>query len=108
VNLCNIHGWRHLMQPCPSCVSFRAGQDAAALAFPHHETWDAEKTDIGWIGGGLTKRELFAAMAMQGILASPWASRHRITSPKDLEFEGRTLESLAVNFADGLLEELEK
>ena len=23
--------------------------------------------NIGWIGGGLTKRELFAAMAMQGI-----------------------------------------
>ena len=38
-------------------------------AFPTHEVWDDEKTDIGWIGGGLTKRELFAAMAMEGLMA---------------------------------------
>jgi hypothetical protein len=40
------------------------------LAYPHHEVWDADKTDIGWIGGGLTKREIFAAMALQGILST--------------------------------------
>jgi hypothetical protein len=46
---------------------------------------------------GLTKRELFAAMAMQGLLADP-----DINSPNDL------LARCAVGYADALLKELAK
>ena len=45
---------------------------------------------------GLTKRELFAAMAMQGILAG------------NDEYGGRKLAEVAVGFADALIAELDK
>lgn len=38
-------------------------KDDGGLAFPHHEVWDDEKTEIGWIGGGMTLRDWFAAFA---------------------------------------------
>jgi hypothetical protein len=77
----------------PSGVS-----DYRELAFPHHEVWDAEKTDIGWIGGGLTKRELFAAMAMQGLLADPNSDGESL----------RNLVTHSVVAADLLIEALSK
>lgn len=43
---------------------------------------------------GLSKRELFAAMAMQGILADPNASNPKLCA------------SLAVRFADALIKQL--
>jgi hypothetical protein len=46
--------------------------------------------------GGLTKRELFAAMAMQGLLANPAYADHGPLAPA------------AVFHADALLAELEK
>ena len=48
---------------------------------------------------GLTKREYFAAMAMQGILSSCFASMN--PDYNDLALD-------ALNFADALLSELEK
>lgn len=32
-------------------------------AFPHHEVWDEAKPEIGWIGGGMSLRDYFAAHA---------------------------------------------
>ena len=46
---------------------------------------------------GLTKRELFAAMAMQGLLAN---------NSRDSDFKGFANDS--IKFADELLKELEK
>lgn len=48
---------------------------------------------------GLTKRELFAAMAMQGILANPEITK---------EHKYLNIEQSAIKFADGLINELNK
>ena len=50
-------------------------------------------------GQGLTKREYFTAMAMQGILANPEITKNY----KDLN-----IEEAAIKFADALLTELNK
>jgi hypothetical protein len=68
-------------------------------AFPTHEVWDDEKTDIGWIGGGLSKRELFAAMMAQGLLSN-------ITVGRD-EFMPFVV-ATSVRYADAILAELDK
>lgn len=58
--------------------------------------------------GGLTKREYFACAAMQGLLASPWASRATIGSV-DCQFpKNHSVALLAVANADALILELEK
>ncbi len=54
---------------------------------------DAHKP--GW-RNGITKRELFAAIAMQGLLARP-------LPPTFDEWNGRPLVELATEFADALL-----
>lgn len=71
-------------------------------AFPTHSVWDNDKPEIGWIDGGLTKREYFAAMAMQGLLASrkEWVSDGR----SNFEIAA----SLSLKYADALLAELNK
>lgn len=61
-------------------------------AFPHSDQCD-------WIHTGLTKREYFAAMAMQGIFANSIVGDHH--SPAKLP-------KLAVEAADALLAELGK
>lgn len=67
-------------------------------AFPTSEFYD-EKV-IGTVGG-LTKRELFAAMAMQGCLADP-----KIRG--DLDLLAPVIAQESVAFADALLAELAK
>lgn len=52
-----------------------------------------------WATGGLTKRELVAAMAMQGLLANAISGRHRIPE---------LLSTDAIQYADALLAELER
>ncbi len=52
------------------------------------------------VASGLTKRELFAAMAMQGLLASPVYGPDPISFPETAP--------LAVAYADALIAELEK
>jgi hypothetical protein len=58
-----------------------------------------EKPEYQWNYSGLTKREHFAAMAMQGIIASgnltPAATHEKVSVA-------------AINYADALLSELEK
>jgi len=63
-------------------------------AFPHQrDTEGFKETD-----GGLTKREYFAAMAMQGICANPTAQ---------IKPHGRDIAVIAIECADELLKRLE-
>lgn len=59
-----------------------------------------------WGGSGLTKREHFAGLAMQGILSS----KHVMDFAKENEVElmDKAIAIVSVNYADALLEELEK
>ncbi len=68
-------------------------------AFPGHEVWDDEKPDIGWIGGGLTKREILAAFLWR-----------RETSSRQIKDADRPNERAreAVENAEALLAELAK
>lgn len=56
--------------------------------------------------GGLSKREQFAAMAMQGILANHWCQSDYKNSITAVGFG--VVARQAVEFADALLTELEK
>lgn len=56
-----------------------------------------------FIGGGLTKRELFAAMAMQGFAADPRFVATSVKSDPPV-----TAAKIAVLWADALLDELAK
>lgn len=58
------------------------------------------------VDAGITKREYFAAMAMQGILANHWCRndfRDKING-----LESNVVASQAIEFADAILKELEK
>lgn len=81
-------------------------------AFPT-QMWDEELKEATWLDGGLTKRELFAAMAMQGMLACPMgpdglAALDAIEREKGNEEILRITANSAVKYADALLKELEK
>jgi hypothetical protein len=52
-------------------------------------------SDLAFTYGGLTKRELIAAMAMQGLLATPGEYEH-----------AKTIAQWAVDQADALIERL--
>lgn len=70
------------------------------LAYPMSEQDHRDFAETGWGGAGLTKRELFAAMAMQGKVA--WSGQ---------ESEKWTCEQIAkkcVKMADAILAELAK
>ena len=54
---------------------------------------------------GLTKREYFAAMAMQGLLAN--AEQWKYMGTQSLDFKNE-IRGLAVEFADALIAELNK
>jgi hypothetical protein len=72
-----------------------SGDNGSRLAFPYFG-------DAGVHEGGLTKREYFAAMAMQGILSGPgedWGG-------EDMGPEGSA--EWAVKYADATLAELER
>lgn len=65
---------------------------------------EAELPAFPWgqyVQGGLTKRELFAAMAMQGLLSN-------LAEIRKLRFKDREIEEFACMRADGLLQELAK
>lgn len=66
-------------------------------AFPTREGWTEDTGKYREDTGGLTKREYFAAMAMQGMITCP-------------DYEGCefTVSKLAVEYADALIEELNK
>lgn len=72
---------------------------------------DYISADIG--GTGLTKREHFAAMAMQGLLAGGTDARYMdsLTDRQMSEFDwdsGAAISLLAVNYANALLKALEE
>lgn len=69
--------------------------------------WEQEQPSRNWrpvVNGGLTKRELFAAMAMQG-LASNGDAMQAMAKKGILEWD---IVADAVRMADSLLAELEK
>lgn len=82
-------------------------------AFPHMTLGIDERYALTLSSGGLTKRELFAAMAMQGLLACPM-SQDGLAALEAIEREKGNKEILrltansAVKYADALLAELEK
>lgn len=59
------------------------------------------QVDVGWGSLGLTKRELFAAMAMQGLLSS-------LPHGYDGRADKKVIASMATKCADLLLAELTK
>ena len=66
-------------------------------AFPvPPETWVGDR-GYSYPQEGITKRELFSAMALQGMLAN-----------QDISHDWKGLQAEAVRQADGLLDELEK
>jgi hypothetical protein len=67
-------------------------------AFPFIETSNPGDS----VSPGLSKREIFAMAAMQGLLSGMWASEER------LDCRPETVATIAVNHADKLLAELSK
>lgn len=62
-------------------------------AFPT-QMWDEENKEATWLDGGLTKREYFAGLAMQGMVSrGPYLPKEMVE---------------AIKYADALLLELEK
>ncbi len=72
--------------------------DNSGSAFP--ESYIGTDMPHEGIGGGLTKRELFAAMAMQGLLSN-------LASIRREGFRDREIEEFAVIRADALIAALE-
>jgi hypothetical protein len=70
------------------------------LAFPSQPLGQGGQP-VAPMADGLTKRELFAAMAMQGLLSNLSAIRH-------LGFKDHEIEEFACMRADALLKELAK
>lgn len=68
--------------------------------------FDPTKADFRVSFGGLTKREYFAALAMQGMLASLTGGRSNGWAPDKTQIVSYCKE--AVQFADALIEELNK
>jgi hypothetical protein len=54
-------------------------KDTGGPAFPVHEVWDEDKTDIGWIGGGMTLRDWFAGQVLMAFVSSDGAQYHGAT-----------------------------
>lgn len=61
---------------------------------------------FGWMNG-LTKRELFAAMAMQGIMSSEWFGDHLIKEREGLT-EEQKVAAKSLRVAEALLAKLEE
>ncbi len=72
-----------------------SNKDTSGGAFPSSHFWTGEN----WTDGGLTKREYFAGLAMQGMISARWNERL---------MEADALAGLAVKHADALLLALEK
>lgn len=73
---------------------------------PHFASTDGQCLSMEF-GGGLTKRELFAAMAMQGLISNPTAWSNGTSMEPD-EASLKACAEHAVAYADALLAELAK
>jgi len=76
-------------------------------AFPT-QMWDEELKEATWLDGGLTKRELFAAMMLQGILSKPFLFMAPVGQEGCWHILQKQNAELAVANADALLAELAK
>lgn len=73
-----------------------------AMPFHSNNPWSHESAS-GF--SGLTKREHFAAMAMQGLLSNPeWMNEHE---GKKYIMQDSVISEVAIKIADALLKELE-
>ena len=63
---------------------------------------DGQKTGWEVKFGGLTKREYFAGLAMQGLISNP-----NIVRPKESDKEFKDFSERAIKYADELLKQLE-
>lgn len=80
-------------------VAELAKQNGTNTAFPNPMEKRSDGEIISWATPGISKREMFAAMAMQGLCANEtWELNH---VPKQTAIE-------AVEYADALLKELAK
>jgi hypothetical protein len=80
------------------------------LAFPT-QMWDEELKEATWLDGGLTKRELFAAMAMQWLISSDikiLADEARHPDRDGYYTRGEMIALYSMKYADALLAELAK
>ena len=73
--------------------------NADRAAYPTPDTYDPTNGQVFYGNDGLTKREYFAAMAMQGLCANSITGSHN--KPSNLAID-------AVMYADALLKELDK
>lgn len=69
------------------------------LAYPT-QMLDVELSEATWLDGGLTKREYFAAMAMQGLLSTNGSYF------PDTQFVGELTAKASVKYADALIKAL--
>lgn len=66
-----------------------------------------KQDEILKLANGITKRELFAAMAMQGLLAnSTWAESSNISGPIEYNQFNSGMAEHAVEMADALIKQL--
>jgi hypothetical protein len=63
--------------------------------------WDEELKEATWLDGGLTKREYFAGLAMQGLIAGCYAGNNA-----GFTVQGNCV--AAVEYADALIAELSR
>lgn len=83
---------------------------ATLPAFPHIDTRHGSMPDGGQVFFGLTKREYFAGLAMQGLLANP-GGPIQANASNGWSLTNCTREQVAgaaLRFADALLSELAK
>lgn len=74
-------------------------------AFPHPEHWHVDDQAIHKLKGGLTKREYFAAMAMQGFCANSFYVDNVQGHHKKMAVH---IAEDAIMCADALIKELER
>jgi hypothetical protein len=84
-------------------------KNADKPVYPVHGGYDGDDPRNHTIGGGLTKREYFAAMAMQGILANPTETRENksLLQAKLIDSSLETVCKQSIRYADELLKQLE-
>ncbi|HNC40313.1 MAG TPA: hypothetical protein PK522_00865 [Nitrosomonas sp.] len=79
-----------------------------AYPLPNHNFTDKNREQyIARLAPGLTKREYFAAMAMQGLNANGELVK-ALAIKGDVDYPGEFIATMACNSADALIDELNK
>jgi len=74
----------------------------------YHYDKHGQRQTVQSVDGGLTKREYFAAMAMQGLLANPMVIEAMLVLNKTQEQLARATAISSLQSADALIVELNK